>query len=82
LTSPVKNGILKSSKRERINKMKTAMLIIFCLILLFDFFMMTPFGAKWTVKNLDDGKPCYGIIIMFITAIPLMLIGMYLGIIQ
>ena len=62
--------------------MKTAMLIIFSAILLFDFFMVTPFGAMWTFKNLDEGKSCYGILIMFATAIPLMLIGCYLGIIK
>lgn len=62
--------------------MKTAMLIIFSAILLFDFFMATPFGVMWTFKNLDEGKPCYGILTMFVTAIPLMLIGLYLGIIN
>lgn len=61
--------------------MKTALLIIFLIILLFDIFMVTPFGVMWTIKNLDEGKPCYGILIMFITAIPLMLIGSYLGIV-
>lgn len=62
--------------------MKTAMLIIFSAIVLFDIFMVTPFGATWTFKNLHEGKPCYGLLIMFITAIPLVLIGCYLGIIK
>ena len=62
--------------------MKTAMTIIFTIIILFDIFMITPFGAMWIFKNLDEGKPNYGILIMFITAIPLMLIGCYLGIIK
>lgn len=62
--------------------MKTVMLIIFSLIVLFDFFMATPFGAMWIFKDLDEGKPCYGILIMFATAIPLMVIGCYLGIIK
>lgn len=62
--------------------MKTIMLVIFIIILLFDIFMVTPFGVMWTCKNLDDGKPCYGILIMFITVIPLMLIGCYLGIVD
>lgn len=53
--------------------------IIFVLIIAFDFFMVTPFGAYWTMKNLDEGKCCYGIIIMFITAIPLMIIAGILG---
>lgn len=62
--------------------MKTAMSIIFFAIVLFDIFMVTPFGAMWMFKDLDEGKPCYGIIIMFVTAIPLMFIGCYLGIIK
>lgn len=62
--------------------MKTVMLIIFFAILLFDIFMASPFGAMWTLKNLDDDKPCYGILIMFVTAIPMMFIGGYLGIIE
>lgn len=62
--------------------MRTAMLIIFSAIALFDFFMATPFGAMWIFKDLDEGKPCYGILIMFATAIPLMVIGCYLGIIK
>lgn len=62
--------------------MKTVMLIIFSTIALFDIFMVTPFGVMWMLKNLDEGKPCYGVLIMFVTAIPLMLIGCYLGIIK
>ena len=62
--------------------MKTIMLIIFFAIGLFDIFMVTPIGAMWTFKNLDEGKPCYGLLIMFATAIPLMFIGYYLGTIK
>ena len=62
--------------------MKTAMTIIFVAILLFDIFMVTPFGAMWTFKNMDEGKPCYGMLIVFGTVIPMMLIGCYLGIIK
>ena len=62
--------------------MKTIMTIIFTAIVLFDIFMATPFGAIWTFKNLDEGKPCYGILIMFGTSIPLMIVGCYLGIIK
>lgn len=58
------------------------MSIIFFAIVLFDIFMVTPFGAMWMFKDLDEEKPCYGIIIMFVTAIPLMFIGCYLGIIK
>lgn len=62
--------------------MKTIMTIIFTTIVLFDIFMVTPFGAMWTFKDLDEGKPCYGILITFGTSIPLMIIGYYLGIIK
>lgn len=56
--------------------------IIFILILAFDFFMITPFGARWTWKSFDEGKPCYGIIAVFISAIPLLIIGALLGFIK
>lgn len=62
--------------------MKTIMTIIFAVIVLFNIFMVTPFGAMWTFKSLDEGKPCYGILITFGTSIPLMIIGYYLGIIK
>lgn len=62
--------------------MRTILAIILWKILLFDIFMVTPFGMWWTLDNLDEGKPCYGILIMFFTAIPFMIIGFYLGIIQ
>ena len=58
------------------------MTIIFTVIVLFDIFMVTPFGAMWTFKNMDEGKPCYGTLIMFVTIVPLMFIGCYLGIIK
>lgn len=62
-----------------LNKILT---IIFFGIILFDIFMVTPFGAAWTMKNLDEDKPCYGIIIAFLSAIPLMFIGGFLGFIK
>lgn len=62
--------------------MRTAMTIIFVIIILFDIFMVTPFGAMWTFKNRDEGKPCYGVLITLGTIIPLMIIGCYLGIIK
>lgn len=62
--------------------MKTAMTIIFFVIVLFDLFMITPFGVMWTFYNTEEGKPCYGVLIMAVTIIPLMLIGCYLGIIK
>lgn len=62
--------------------MRTLFTIIFMALVVFDFFMITPFGAYWTMKNLDDGKPCYGMIFMFATIIPLMIIGCGLGFIK
>jgi len=58
---------------------KTILTIIFITMALFDIFMVTPFGMAWTLKSLDEGKCCYGAIIMFVTAIPMMLIGTFLG---
>lgn len=60
--------------------MTTVLTIIFILILAFDVFMATPFGMLWALKNLDEGKPCYGVIIVFVSAIPLMIIGCILKI--
>ena len=54
--------------------MTTILTIIAVIIILFDVFMVTPFGAIWTFNCLDKGKPCYGIIIAFISSIPLMII--------
>lgn len=55
--------------------MTTILTIIFGVIITFDVFMVTPFGVYWTMKNMDEGKPCYGVIIFFVTIIPLMIIG-------
>ena len=62
--------------------MTTMLTIIFVLILAFDVFMATPFGVMWTLKNMDEGKPCYGVIIVFVSAIPLCVIGSILGFIK
>lgn len=59
--------------------MKTFFTIIFFMNILFDLFMITPFGVCWIMKDLDERKPCYGIIIIFITAIPMTIIGSFLG---
>lgn len=56
--------------------------IIFILILAFDVFMVTPFGARRTLKHLDEGKPCYGMIALIVSAIPLLVIGALLGFIK
>ena len=62
--------------------MTNVLTTIFILILSFDVFMVTPFGARWTLKNLDEGKPCYGMIAMFISIIPFLVIGSVLGFIK
>ena len=56
--------------------------IIFFGFILFYIFMITPFGAMWIFKNLDENKLCYGIIIMYISVIPVIFIGIYLGYIK
>lgn len=60
--------------------MTTILTIIFGMIIAFDVFMVTPFGVLWTMKNMDEGKPCYGMIIFFATIVPLMIIGSILKI--
>lgn len=62
--------------------MTTVLTIIFILILMFDVFMVTPFGARLTLKNLDEGKPCYGMIALFVSIVPLLVIGSVLGFIK
>lgn len=62
--------------------MRTIFTSIFLINLAFDVFMITPFGAYWTMKNMDENKPCYGIIIAFTSAIPMMIIGAFLGYIE
>jgi len=62
--------------------MRTIFTIIFLIIIGFDIFMVTPFGAFWTISNLEDDKPCYGLIIMFIMTPIAMVIGGCLGIIK
>jgi len=62
--------------------MRTILTIILWKIFLFDFLMVTPFGIWWTLDSLEEGTPCYGILIMFFTAVPFMIIGLYLGIFQ
>lgn len=60
--------------KERLYKMKKILTIIALIIILFDFFMATPWGFFWDMENNEKHKPNYGIIIMFITLIPLSII--------
>lgn len=62
--------------------MKGFLTFIFAMYVLFLVFMATPFGACWTWKNMDEGKPCYGALIAFYGSIPMLFIGVYLGIIK
>ena len=52
----------------------TFYIVIYVLFLVF---MGSPFGFYWTCKNLDEGKPCYGILIAFAGALPARLILLY-----
>ena len=61
--------------------MKMVLVIIAAIIILFDIIMVTPIGLFWFSKNYDEGKPAYGFIIMFVSAIPLMIILGILGLV-
>lgn len=61
--------------------MKTFFTIIFFAVVCFDFFMATPFGMYWTMKNLDDGKPARGMILAFVLTPIIMVIGSCLGLV-
>ena len=62
--------------------MTTFLTIIVICYFCFAFFMLTPLGAFWIFYDLDNGKPCYGVIILFILAIPTTIILGYLGILD
>ena len=61
---------------------KNVLTILFIVYVLYAFFMATPFGAMLIWDELDNNKPCYSIIILFILSIPMIIIGCYLGIIK
>lgn len=61
--------------------MKTVLTIIFFAVVCFDFFMATPFGMSWTMKDLDNGKPARGIIAMFVLTPIAMIIGSCIGLV-
>ena len=61
---------------------KTILTFIFFAGIIFDCIMVTPIGAGWIFKNLDEGKPVYGIIITFIITPIIMIIGTFLGLIK
>lgn len=60
--------------------MKGFLTFIFTIYVLFLVFMATPFGMGWALKDLEEGKPCYGILIAFGASIPMLFVGAYLGI--
>ena len=62
--------------------MRTIFTAIFFIAIAFYAFMITPFGVYWTIKNMDENKPCYGIIIVYTSVIPVMIIGSLLGYIE
>lgn len=59
--------------------MKIVLEVIAILILLFDVIMVTPLGAKWMLKDFDNGAPVRGIIAVCVSAIPLLVIFSILG---
>ena len=60
--------------------MNTLSLAIFLICLGFDFLMATPLGFLWITHDLEEGNPCYGMIIAFATTVPIVITGCYLGI--
>jgi len=59
--------------------MRIVLEIIAIIIILFDVIMVTPLGAWWMMKDFDEGRPVHGIIAMFVSAVPLMVIFSILG---
>jgi hypothetical protein len=54
-------------------------MIIAAVIVIFDVIMITPIGAWWMMKNEEENKPAYGVITVFVSAVPLMIIFDILG---
>ena len=59
--------------------MKTVLEVIAILIILCDVIMVTPLGARWMLKDFDNGAPVRGIIAVCVSAIPLLVIFSILG---
>lgn len=62
--------------------MRTVLMIIAAVIILFDVIMVTPFGFWWSSKKYEEGKPMYSVIIVFVSIIPLMFILEILGLLN
>jgi hypothetical protein len=58
--------------------METILTIIVVLLIGYYAFMITPFGVSWIYRNLEEGKPCYNVIFMFLSAPFVVLIIEYL----
>ena len=61
---------------------KNILTVLFVIYVLYAIFMASPFGSTFIWNELDNDKPCYNIIVLFALAIPMMIIGCYLGIIK
>lgn len=61
--------------------MKVFLTVIFFAVVVFDSFMVTPFGVFWMLKDMEEERPVYGIIIAFVATPIAMIIGDFLGII-
>lgn len=63
--------------------MITILTVIFFIGLAYDIFLITPLGVFWIMTEIDDNsKPCYSIIIMWLSVLPILVIGSYLGYIK
>lgn len=62
--------------------MRVFLTVIFFAVIALDVFMVTPFGVLWMLKDMEESKPVYGVIIAFVATPVAMVIGSFLGIIQ
>lgn len=66
-------------KGKEVCSMRLVLMIIAAVIVIFDVIMITPLGAWWMMKNEEENKPAYGVITVFVSAVPLMIIFGILG---
>lgn len=59
--------------------MRTVFEVIAIMIILFDVFMLSPFGMKYAFNRMDKGRPVYGWIFVMVSAIPFLIIAYCLG---
>ncbi len=59
--------------------MRNILTAIFYFIVIFDFFAVSPIGVWWDIKFYDEGKPSYCGLFVIATAIPVLILGEFLG---